>query len=35
VQVFNSTVSPTCAIQRDATLPVLSRPNEIFGDAFE
>ncbi|HET9830159.1 MAG TPA: M12 family metallopeptidase [Vicinamibacterales bacterium] len=35
VQVFNSTASPACAIQRDATLPVLSLPNEIFGDGFE
>ena len=35
VQVFNSTASPACAVQRDATLPVLSRPNEIFGDGFD
>jgi hypothetical protein len=35
IQVFNSTVSPACAIQRDAALQVLARPNEIFGDGFE
>ena len=35
VQVLNSTVSPACAIQRDAALPVLKRSEKIFKNGFE
>jgi hypothetical protein len=35
VQVLNSTVSPACAIQRDAALPVLTRSEKIFKNGFE
>jgi hypothetical protein len=35
IQVFNSTVSPACAIQRDAALPVLARSEKIFKNGFE
>ena len=35
VQVLNSTVTPACAIQRDAALPVLTRSEKIFKNGFE
>ena len=35
IQVFNSTVSPACSVQRDAALPVLKRSEKIFKSNFE
>jgi len=35
IQVFNSTASPACAIQRSAALQVLARPDRIFKDGFQ